>query len=78
MQKHVKIYMKHYGYGEQDIVLCQVCEAVAVDIHHIRYRSHGGEDEINNLIALCRNCHDKAHRKLISPEKLFEKIENSI
>lgn len=78
MQKHVKIYMKHYGYGEQDIVLCQNCEAIAVDIHHITFRSQGGEDKIGNLIALCRNCHDKAHRRKISAETLYAKIENNI
>jgi len=39
----------------------------ANDIHHIRRRSEFGsktkeeQDRIENLIALCRDCHDKAH-----------------
>ena len=61
MKKHVKIYMNHHGYGEQDIVLCEECTAVAVDIHHIIFKSQGGKDNIENLIALCRECHNKKH-----------------
>jgi len=71
MQKHVKIYMKHYGYSEAETILCQNCEAQAVDIHHIKFRSQGGSDEVSNLIALCRNCHEKAYRKIITQEELF-------
>ena len=63
MQKHVKLYMKHYDYGEQDFVPCEHCGKKAVDIHHIVYRSQGGKDEIDNLIALCRKCHDMAHNE---------------
>ena len=62
MQKYVKIYLKHYGYGEEDIILCQCCGGVAVDIHHIDCKGMGGSklrDHIENLIALCRKCHEK-------------------
>jgi len=40
---------------------------IAVDIHHIEPRSKFGkktkhlQDDITNLIALCRDCHQKAH-----------------
>jgi len=40
---------------------CRVCHSRAVDIHHIVYRSHGGNDDERNLICLCRSCHEKAH-----------------
>lgn len=62
MKPYVKSYMDHYGIGEQDYITCRACLGRrAVDIHHIKFRSLGGTDEISNLIALCRYCHDKAH-----------------
>jgi len=61
MQKHTKNYIEHHNIGEQDIVLCEECGAVAVDIHHKIKRSQGGSDEVDNLIALCRKCHSKHH-----------------
>jgi len=55
--------------GETDIIMCQHCkEAVAVDVHHIVYKGSGGSkqrDVIENLIGLCRKCHNLAHRKKI-------------
>ena len=79
MQKHIKNYMKHFGYGEQDVILCTVCGKVATDIHHIVYRSAGGKDSVNNLIGLCRDCHDCSHFKktpYLYPEELFERQKN--
>lgn len=61
MQKHVKIYMDYYGFGEQDYIPCEGCGSKSVDIHHLVNRSHGGKDEIENLCACCRECHTKAH-----------------
>ena len=60
MKNHTKIYFKHFGYDVSDTILCEVCSAVAVDIHHIRRRGMGGSntaDDITNLMALCRQCH---------------------
>lgn len=53
-----KVYMK---VAERDDYLCRVCGSKAVDVHHIIFRSHGGKDEPDNLICLCRRCHEKAH-----------------
>jgi 5-methylcytosine-specific restriction endonuclease McrA len=68
MKAHTKIYFKHFGYDVSDTILCEVCGAVAVDIHHIRSRGMGGSagaNDINNLMAVCRECHinygDKKH-----------------
>ncbi len=60
MKKHTKIYMNHFGYGEESFIPCEICRAKAVDIHHIIARGMGGDkskDEIQNLMALCRSCH---------------------
>lgn len=61
MQPHTKNYYKHFGLGLDDIVLCEYCEAQAVDIHHIVFKSQLGGDEVENLIALCRHHHLLAH-----------------
>jgi 5-methylcytosine-specific restriction endonuclease McrA len=53
--------MKHFDYGEQDVIPCEACGGVAVDIHHINGRIGEDADDIRNLMALCRRCHEKAH-----------------
>lgn len=60
MTPHCKAYFKHFGYGEQDTIPCEVCGARAVDLHHINGRGKG-KDVVENIIALCRLCHRKAH-----------------
>ena len=58
---HVKVYLKHFGYGEQSYIPCEACTSRCVDVHHLIFRSHGGGDSIDNLMGLCRDCHEKAH-----------------
>ena len=73
MQKHTRIYMKHFGHGEQSLILCELhehgCEGRAVDIHHIEGRGKD-KDVIDNLVALCRPCHSLCHSGNVSKEKL--------
>jgi len=70
MRCHVRNYFKFFGYGEQDFVPCEICGSRAVDIHHLTYRSHGGDDTVNNCMALCRYHHDMVHDEQISEEDL--------
>ena len=72
MQKHVKNYMAFFGYGEQDFIPCEVDGVEASDCHHIIYRSQGGSDDVENIIALCRNCHNAVHNYQITKEYLKE------
>lgn len=38
---------------------CAVCRRLrALDVHHVVKRSQGGRDEADNLVGLCRACHD--------------------
>lgn len=76
MQPHTKVYFKYFGYGIDDKILCEVCQSkeftsVANDLHHIRGRGKG-KDVIENLIALCRECHNQAHSNKLSKEYLTE------
>ncbi len=61
MVKHVKIYLEYFDYCQDDFIPCENCSRKAVDIHHLVFRSQLGKDEISNLMALCRDCHDIAH-----------------
>jgi len=73
MKKHTKIYLKYFGYTEAEWIPCEVCGTTAVDIHHIKARGMGGNknaDVIENLQALCRECHikygdKKQHREML-------------
>jgi 5-methylcytosine-specific restriction endonuclease McrA len=64
VSKYKQIYLDFFGYDETDRIPCELCSATAVDIHHIDARGMGGDpqkkkDVIENLMALCRKCHDK-------------------
>lgn len=56
--------MEHYGYGEQDVIICECgeCNRIANSVHHLVPRSQGGGDNIENLIGLTMECHDRAER----------------
>ena len=75
MKKHVKIYLNHFDYGEQDFIPCECCQKKAVDIHHIKGRGKD-KDVIGNLMALCRKCHTMAHDEKLSDSDLLY-IHNS-
>ena len=67
-----KKYLKHFGYGEQDHVPCEVCGSICQDVHHVNYRSLGGSDDVENLMGLCRYHHDLAHSGALGAEHLQE------
>lgn len=66
MQPHVKNYLEYYSVDQTDI-RCENCWMPAVDLHHIQPRSKFGkktkhlQDDVSNIIALCRQCHQMAH-----------------
>lgn len=60
LKKHTKIYIAHFGGECEEYVPCEICENPAVDVHHIDARGMGGtndKDTIENLMGLCRECH---------------------
>ncbi len=42
-------------------VTCRGCGALGTQVHHIKFKSQGGVDELWNLVLLCNDCHPKAH-----------------
>lgn len=72
MKKHVKNYLEYFDLTEADFILCEICSALAVDLHHIKYKSRGGNDHASNIIAICRNCHELAHSNVLTQEHLQE------
>ncbi len=72
--KNKWLYQKgiNYGYGNvkayvlsRDDYTCQHCKGKTKDsrlhVHHIIFKSNGGSDEEENLITLCKTCHDLLH-----------------
>ena len=65
-------YQKGFNYGHssrrkavlhRDNYTCQCCgkKNCQLQTHHIIYRSHGGSDDENNMITLCKECHKGVH-----------------
>jgi 5-methylcytosine-specific restriction endonuclease McrA len=78
---------KQYGFYntkayilDRDEYSCQNCKAkeVSLHVHHIKFRSEGGTDTPDNLIALCHSCHDGLHAGTIqiNNEKLLKKASS--
>jgi 5-methylcytosine-specific restriction endonuclease McrA len=76
----VKAYARRVAQG-----ICQLCDKEApfldkqgmpyLEAHHIHYLSQGGSDTIDNVVALCPNCHRRIHQLELKEdtEKINEK-----
>lgn len=77
--KHKWLYQKGINYGfantkayvlTRDNYTCQHCKGKSKDnrleVHHIVFRSQNGSDEEENLIVLCKTCHDALHEGAIT------------
>ena len=55
---HATIALKHSQWR------CSRCKmSRALQIHHRRYRAHGGTHEVDNLEPVCWNCHRLIHAR---------------
>ena len=76
MKPYTKIYFDFFNIdydistGYHDYIDCEVCKKQAVEIHHIIKKSQGGKDNIENLIAVCRECHNRAHDETLKVKDL--------
>lgn len=65
---------------------CELCKLKApfttlkkepyLEVHHIDWLSKGGEDTVENTVALCPNCHKKMH--ILNSEKDVEVLLNIV
>lgn len=83
------LYQKGINYGfsntkayvlNRDSYTCQYCKNKSKDsrleVHHIIFRSQGGSDEQDNLVVLCKTCHDGLHKGKIALKKNGKKKSN--
>ena len=72
LQEHKWAYQKgvNYGYANarehalvRDNYTCQCCgkKNCRLEVHHIKFRSDEGSDDLENLVTLCKDCHDAIH-----------------
>jgi len=84
--KNKWLYQKGINYGfantkayilKRDNYICHNCKGKTknrrLEVHHIIYRQNGGSDEHDNLITLCKTCHDGLHAGNIKLKKVGKK-----
>lgn len=59
MKKYTKVYFDYFSFDLCDFIPCEICGAQSNDIHHIHARSQRKdlENDIINIMAVCRMCH---------------------
>ena len=80
--KNKWLYQKGVNYGfantkayvlNRDNHTCHNCKGKTKDskleVHHIIFRKNGGSDDPDNLITLCKTCHDRLHDGTIRLKK---------
>lgn len=75
--QYVSEYAKRRAHG-----ICQLCGQPApfvrndgqpfLETHHVKWLADGGDDSIENTVALCPNCHKKMH--VLNLEEDVEKL----
>ena len=56
-KKYIELKLKVF---ERD-KCCVLCGKEPTDLHHVKYRSAGGDDSETNCVMLCHDCHELAH-----------------
>ena len=80
-------YQKGFNYSyssrrsailHRDNYTCQCCgkKNCRLEVHHIKFKSNGGTDDEENLITLCKECHDGVHAGTIVLNKKPKKSKN--
>ena len=63
----------------RDNYTCQICGAqnTQLQVHHIRFRSQGGSDSMENLTTLCKDCHEKIHKNELNFNKKVQSFKHA-
>jgi 5-methylcytosine-specific restriction enzyme A len=58
--------------------ICELCDSTGpfiigdglpfLEVHHVKWLAEGGDDTVENTVALCPNCHRKMHFKNLSDD----------
>ncbi len=72
MKKRGKDHIKAQRMGRiRDGGICQICGGSGhTEGHHLLDYQFGGKANTDNIITLCRTCHDKVHRGIMDVFKL--------
>ena len=76
MQNHTKVYFNFFNYDSSDKIYCEMCNDIAVDIHHLEKRNKTKNDFIENLVGLCRNCHINCNDSSFNMYVRIKHLEN--
>ena len=76
MQNHTKVYFNFFNYDSSDKIYCEMCNDIAVDIHHLERRNKIKNDYIENLVGLCRDCHIKCNESSFNMYVRIKHLEN--
>lgn len=78
MKPYQKNFLTYHNLIIGEFIPCAICKSRSVEIHHISGKPMGNKsnryDTIENLIPLCRDCHDKCHNELISKQQCKEAL----
>jgi len=70
LKEHSKYLKTDTWAGKREYVLkrdnytCAICNKYGgrLEVHHKTYKRHGNES-VNDLVTLCKECHDKHHKQ---------------
>jgi 5-methylcytosine-specific restriction protein A len=52
------------------------CYLLLLEVHHIQWLSNDGDDTIDNIVALCPNCHRKMHILDLEKDRIYLEMPN--
>ena len=63
----------------RDNYTCQICgkTELKLEVHHIVFKSNGGSDRMDNLVCLCKDCHEKIHNGKLNFNKKVKSFKHA-
>ncbi len=63
----------------RDKYACQICGKTGgkLEVHHIVFKKQGGSDRMDNLVCLCKDCHEKIHKNELTFNKKVKSFKHA-
>ena len=63
----------------RDKYACQICGKTGgkLEVHHIVFKKQGGYDRMDNLVCLCKDCHEKIHKNELTFNKKVKSFKHA-